>query len=304
MPDSNPPPRPGSPTALPSLDTLGLGRTAGQRGAEIMAGVRAETMPSPVTIALSRTSGRVAVRLMRAITRNRSQGVLNFLPIRTGGITELIKEAVQTMTEKLFLVDIAAGFSPRGIELAQAFPDADVLEIDLPDVIQEKRKRLEKARNVLIPANLEWRAADMGITPLAEVLQNRRAQAISAEGLTPYFPPDQIVRIIRQIHDNLIPGGVFACDMAWKEGIRQTQEVASFLSRQAGVFVGAMTDQQQVYSIFQQANYDQVRVYLPSEVAQKFRLPQPVSDLQFLVTARRKPEDGSAPKPGEEVKPS
>ena len=53
-----------SPTATPGGDSFGLGRTPGQRGAEILAGFRAEKLPSPETRALSRMSGRVFARLL------------------------------------------------------------------------------------------------------------------------------------------------------------------------------------------------------------------------------------------------
>jgi O-methyltransferase involved in polyketide biosynthesis len=286
--EQSPPEGQASPTAQVTPDSMGLGRTPGQRGAEIMAGIRAETMPSPITIALSRWSGRIVVRFMRGLSRNRSQGILNFMPVRTGGITALIKEAIGEQKGSLLLVDIAAGFSPRGVELAQAYPNAEVIEIDLPDVIAEKKKRLERAQNFKVPANLHWRAADMGIKPLSEVLEGRTAHIISAEGLTPYFPPPDLVKIVRQIHDSLKPGGTLVCDMAWREGIRQTQEVSSFLSRQAGNFLGAMDSQEQARGIFAEAGYSEVNIYLPSEVAQKYNLPQPVLDLQLLVTARKK----------------
>jgi hypothetical protein len=57
-----------SPTALPSSDVLGLGRTSGQRGAEIMAGVRAEITPSPITIALSPSRQKKSMPLHKITT--------------------------------------------------------------------------------------------------------------------------------------------------------------------------------------------------------------------------------------------
>jgi O-methyltransferase involved in polyketide biosynthesis len=273
-----------SPTAQPSRDVLGLGRTSGQRGAEIMAGIRAEMTPSPVTIGLSRTSGRIVARLMRAISRAvASPGTLNFLSVRTGGITALVREAVKEITDSLCIVELAAGFSPRGVELAQALPHAQVIEVDLPDVIQEKKRRLQKVRSLTLPPNLEWREADLGVVPLSEVLAGKTAHAVAAEGLLPYFPPEKIVDIVKNIRLNLKPGGVLVCDMAWSKGIQAGGEGSRYLSRQAGTFLGAMSSPEEGRSLFEQAGYLNVTSHLPTELAEKHSLPRPVNDLQFIV---------------------
>lgn len=273
-----------SATAQPSKDVLGLGRTSGQRGAEIMAGIRAEITPSPITIGLSRISGRIVARLMRAISRAiASPGMLNFLSVRTGGITGLVREAIKDMPEPLCIVELAAGFSPRGIELAQALPQAQVIEVDLPDVIHEKKKRLQKVRNLTLPPNLEWREADLGIIPLSDVLAGKTAHAVAAEGLLPYFPPEKIVELVRNIRLNLKPGGVLVCDMAWSKGIQAGGEGSRYLSRQAGTFLGAMSSPEEGRSLFEQAGYFNVTSHLPTELADRFNLPRPVNDLQFIV---------------------
>lgn len=272
-----------SPTAQPSKDVLGLGRTSGQRGAEIMAGVRAEMTPSPVTIALSRTSGRIAVRLMRAMSIGVPVGTLNFLSVRTGGITALLRDAIKDVKSDLCIVELAAGFSPRAIELAQTLPNAEVIEIDLPDVVREKKRRLEKVRTFALPSNLQWREADLGVVPLSQVLKGKTANAVATEGLLPYFTPEKIVDIVRNIRLNLKPGGVLVCDMAWKKGINATGEGARYLSRQAGLFLGAMETPDEGRALFTQAGYENVSAHLPSELAEKFNLPRPVSDLQFMI---------------------
>jgi O-methyltransferase involved in polyketide biosynthesis len=251
-----------------------------------MAGIRAEIRPSPITIALSRTSGRIAARLMRAIAIGVPVGTINFLSVRSGGITALLREALQEIHDDLCIVELAAGFSPRGVELAQALPHAEVIEVDLPDVIQEKKKRLEKMRPFVLPSNLYWREADLGRTPLSEVLEGKMAHAVATEGLLPYFPPEKIVHIVKSIRLNLKPGGVLVCDMAWKKGIHAGGEGSRYLSRQAGAFLGAMETPEQGCSLLTQAGYTDVSFHLPTVLAAKYDLPRPVSDLQFIVVGR------------------
>jgi O-methyltransferase involved in polyketide biosynthesis len=275
-----------SATALSTPDVLGLGRTSGQRGAEIMAGIRAEITPSPVTIALSRTAGRIVARVMRAISIGVPPETVNFLPVRTGGITALVREAIKDLDDKLCIVELAAGFSPRGMELAQALPNAEVIEVDLSDVIQENKKRLERVKTLTLPPNLEWREADLGVTPLSKVLGGKTAHAVAAEGLLPYFAPEKIVDIVRHIRHNLKPGGVLVCDLAWKKGIQAGREGARYLSRQAGVFQGAMASPEEGRELFVRAGYSDVTHHLPTALAEKYNLPRPVNDLQFVIVAR------------------
>ena len=279
-----------SPTAQVSPDKLGLGRTSGQRGAEIFAGVRAEFLPSPVNVALSRWSGRLTARMMKTMGLmfgKTINGYVNFMIARTDGITRLVQEAIPEDAKDILLVDIAAGFSPRGIQLAQAIPSARVIEIDLPDVILEKKRRLKRVRDFEIPLNLDWITADLGVQSLSDVLANQRVDAISAEGLTPYFAPADLILIASSIKDNLKSGGVFVTDMAWSKGVKEGGRASHFLSQQAGTFLGAMKNKEEAEQIFRDAGYDTVTVYIPTEISQRFGFPQPANDLQFLVVAKK-----------------
>jgi len=53
-----------------------------------------------------------------------------------------------------------------------------VIEIDLPDVIQEKQKRLEKG-GISIPPNILWKSADLGVQPLNAVLEGQLVNGAS-----------------------------------------------------------------------------------------------------------------------------
>ncbi|NDJ61722.1 MAG: class I SAM-dependent methyltransferase [Chloroflexi bacterium] len=286
-----------SPTARPTHDSMGLGRTSGQRGAEIFAGIRAENFPSPLTNALATWGGRVSARVLMALSKRfirDMQPNTNYMIVRNKGLTQLVQAELPEDQSDLLLIDIGSGFSPRGVELAWALPHAQIVEIDLPDVVREKQARLERARDVEAPTNIRWLAADLGVVQLAEVLGDLRADVISAEGLTPYFPPNELIEMTSHFRACMKPHGVFVSDMAWKAGNRAAGPGASFVSRQAGRYLGAMEDQEQACSIFEAAGYAETMIYMPTEVAQRFDLPQPVADLQFMVVARNQAKSPAA----------
>src|SRR5579871_941711 len=106
-------------------DLLGMGRTAGQRTAEVFAGLRGELMRSPESSALSHMTGRITARLIMATG---SKKALNFVPVRHGAFAGLIKQSLGSDSAGKVLVEIAAGYSPRGIALAKAMPDLQVIE--------------------------------------------------------------------------------------------------------------------------------------------------------------------------------
>lgn len=272
------------PTAQTSPDAFGLGRTSGQRGAEILAGLRAELLPSPESMALARFGGRAIARLAMAMEKN--PAALNFIVARLLGITRLIQQNLPVEDDNLWLVDIAAGFSPRGIHLAQSRPTAQVIEVDLPDVVREKEVRLRRARNLYIPPNLSWRSADLAVMPLANVLDGEPVDVISAEGLNAYLTPHDITRTATRIRECLKPGGVYVSDIPWTEGMHHAQQATRFFSRQAGTYKGVVDSTEEMRELMFAAGYKEVLVYKPSESAAELGLPTPLLDFSFFVVAR------------------
>ncbi len=273
------------PTAQTSPDAFGLGRTSGQRGAEILAGLRAELLPSPESLALARFGGRAIARLAMAMEKN--PAALNFVVGRLNGITELVRRALSPNASKLLLMDIAAGFSPRGIQLAQSIPTAQVVEVDLPDVVRDKEARLRRARNLQVPTNLSWRSADLAVTALAQVVEKESADVISAEGLNAYLAPEDITRTATRILECLKPGGTYISDIPWAEGMDYAQQATRFFSRQAGVYKGVIDSAEAMRDLMLTAGYKTVIIHKPSEVAAELKLPTPILDFSFFVVAQR-----------------
>jgi O-methyltransferase involved in polyketide biosynthesis len=266
-------------------DTLGLGRTAGQRTAEVFAGLRAELLPTPESLALARISGRITARLMASLG---SKSALNFVPVRLGSFAGLIKQVLGTEIAGKTVVEVGAGFSPRGIILAQELPQLQVIEIDLPDVVADKKQRLYKG-GITIPSNIIWKSADLGVKPLSEVMNNQQVDIVAAEGLLAYFEYADITRIAHQVYQSLKPGGVFIADLGYTtpEGAKETSRLVSIFRRYTSSTPGAVSSEETAYKLFYDAGYEKVELYRMPQTAEMFDLPQPVTDVLFFMVAHR-----------------
>jgi SAM-dependent methyltransferase len=273
----------GSLTARFNRDPLGLGRTAGQRGAEIIAGIRAEMIHTPETQALSKLSGRLTAKTIMALER---EGTFNYIPARYEAMTDLAMRHTP-FEQGSTIVEIAAGFSPRCIHLARRIPESQVIEIDLSDVVMEKRKRLERQPNVRLPGNLHWRAADLSQQMLSEVLNQRLVDVVIAEEMLLYFAVEDCMHILQQVWRSLKRGGYFVCSIGYRPGIQQAHQAARFFNRQAGNFLGTVRTEEEAKRLFEQCGYDDVQVWRISQLATQLKLPEVPTDVELVVLARR-----------------
>ncbi len=278
-----------SPTAQETLGVLGLGSTQGQRSAEMVAGLRAELMPSPETLALTRTAGRVIAGVLLRIARG-DHAKINVVAARPAAFHHLITQELRDKPEAHF-VELAAGFLPRGLQLARLLPSLKVTEIDLPNVISDKQQRLQKAR-LAMPPNIHWLSADLGVTPLSRVLEGQKADVIAAEGLLGYFPLDQVQLIAARVRESLKPDGVFIADIGTQEGIKllsqgKTRQAINIFRRNVGQWPGLVRDGQHAQDIFRAAGYRHVETHaLSALVADLPHVPKPVADVTLFVIAR------------------
>jgi O-methyltransferase involved in polyketide biosynthesis len=282
-----------SPTAAQTPDTFGLGTTQGQRSAEMVAAFRAEVMPSPETKALASMKGRITAGVVMRLARSKLS-MFNFIVARPAAFKVIIENNIPKDKADIKIVEIAAGLSPRGLYLARALPNAQIIEVDLPGVVKEKESRYRKAK-IDIPSNLSWRGADLGVTPLAQVLEGQKVDIVTSEGLNQYFPPKEIQNIARYIYETLIPGGAYICDISIDEfrkvAEREIPGAANFFSRQAGKFSGIVENEDAAKDLLLGAGYERVEVYRPSAVAESLReVPKPVVDLSAIFCAHKKTE--------------
>lgn len=279
-PSSSPKPQ-HSITGTASPDSYGLGSTPGQRGAEILAGLRANQNPSPENLALSRMSGRVIARIMLGMIRDTLP--LNFTLARPMVIDGIIRKSLANRTYPV-IVDIAAGLAPRGIHLAKEYPQSQVIEIDLPEVIAEKQRRLQR-KHIDIPSNLIWLTGDLAVTPLSAILGEQKAHIISAEGLLPYLDHNQIKQLGRWVSESLYPGGIFVADAPLRKGVQEIQQLASFFSRQAGNWYGILDEEMVGVQLLMDSGFDQVETYVATDFADEFKLPMPMIDVSCFMVA-------------------
>ncbi|MDW8300333.1 MAG: hypothetical protein RML95_13450, partial [Anaerolineae bacterium] len=113
-----------SPTARESSGILGLGRSGGQRSAEMLAGVRAELMPKPEYLAMTRPAGRVIGGMLLRLARN-DQPKLNVVIARPEIFRHLATQHLAGKTDAHY-VELASGFLPRPWQLANEFPQLRV----------------------------------------------------------------------------------------------------------------------------------------------------------------------------------
>jgi O-methyltransferase involved in polyketide biosynthesis len=265
-----------------SFNPLLVGRTQGLRGSsEIMAGARAELSPSPITLALSSLGGRVTARTVMNLGLNKS--AVNYFAARMAVMTDLVVRLLKEKSEPV-MVDLASGFSPLGWQVAQELPNAQVIEIDLPNVLQEKRKRLQKA-HIEIPSNLELLEANLGEHELHHVLHGREATVIAYTGI--YFTPQEQVTVARYLRENLAPNGFCVCNTQWKEGQRQIREATRFFRSQTGETPGVWESQQAAAKVFTDAEFSDVNVLYPSQLGERIGATLPIMDVELIVVAKK-----------------
>lgn len=277
-----------SPTAQESSGILGLGRSGGQRSAEMLAGVRAELMPKPEYVAMSRPAGRIIGSMLLRLARG-DQAKLHVVIARPEIYRYLVTQLLQGKTDPHY-VELASGFLPRPWQLASEFPHWQVTEVDLPEVMAEKQKRFAAAK-LPLPPNLKMRSADLGVTPLAEVLEGERADVISAEGLLGYFPLDKVQHIAASVRESLKEGGIFIADIASREtmaelGQGKGRQAIAIFRRNAGSWLGVVDDQAHAQVLFKAVGYSQVETHRIPELAERLpHVPKPVANATLFVIA-------------------
>lgn len=249
-------------TAEFTKDHLGLGRTAGQRNAEIVAGIRAELDPTPLHHALCRYSGRLAAKMLNGFGGTKSYEVLSAIVLQTRAMVNLASHYLSS--DALLLVNLAPGFGPHGYQLAKRFPQLQVLEIDLPDVVKEKERRLRKGLSGDLPANLSWKAADLGTEALDDVLEERKADMIFAPGLMSYFYPEEVKNLTSKIKNSLKPDGYFIGDVAWHPELSHFRSGASWFGRNSAHFLCMPKTVEEAKALLQ--GYNDVAFYYLAEM--------------------------------------
>ena len=177
------------------------------------------------------------------------------------------------------VIEIAAGFSPRG-SMASADPDVRYFEVDLPDVVELKRKRLQGTvggRAVLERENFELCPGDVTQLDFAEFPQRR--SFVITEGLMMYFKRDEQLRIWRNIaaHINAC-GGEYVFDYIPLDDEPPRSAFGEMLSRwrsrwQKPAFAYDDRTRMQVADDLRSAGFTNVEAYNSADIAREWQLP-------------------------------
>ena len=161
-------------------------------------------------------------------------GLERTLLARHRAIDEILTRAIEA-GEISQVIEIAAGYSARGLRFARRFPHVTYLEGDLAPIAQAKRARLDAAG--LRGANHEVRAldavADVGPESLAEVaaaLDPAKGTAVITEGLLGYLDPATVAGIWRRIATALgrFPEGLYLSDLFVASELRRSNVARAF----------------------------------------------------------------------------
>jgi O-methyltransferase involved in polyketide biosynthesis len=265
---------------------MALGHTPSTRSAELVAGARAALMNTEETLALSKMSGRIVSRFLSDI--DGKLNILWFFPARMMAIESLTKKHFAEDKPGRLLVDVAAGFSPRGLHMAKQYPQAEVIEIDLPEMVAEKQKRLQKGK-IEIPPNLKWIGTDLGKSNLSDVLEGRKADLITAEGLTLYLTRTENSRLFKQISSSLKPGGIMMVEIYFRDKLQHLRQnahinsVASFILRMVGSVPGLMPDLETVKQLMSEAGLGEIAEHPVSTMMEELGQPKPVDVISIIL---------------------
>lgn len=260
-----------------------LGYTQEQRGSAIQAGARAEVTPSPLTWALSTTSARIAARLL--ITAGLSGSLLAYPVFRPRGVGLLYKRALPPDVAHPLLVDPAGGYTPQNIWLAEDLPHAQIVEIDVPEVIEDKLRRLRRTANLSLPPNIEFVPADLSQMTLEQALSGRRPHVIEALGT--YLPHADYVTVLRYLRDIIAPEGQGAviANFVWQPGIRAMTRFRRLYQVQVGDLPGQVNSEDEARALFRQAGYEHIEIAYFPDLARELGYTEP-ANVELLAILR------------------
>lgn len=276
-----------------SYDSLGLGPTPAQRSAEVIAGLRATIVQDNETKALASIRGKIVAQMFVSLTNKQ---IVRYVPARMWCVTQAARHIIAGKGDHFTLVEVAVGFSPRTLHLAREYPNAEIIEIDLPHVIEERQNRLRKG-HVDVPDNVKQMKADLGSTPLADVLGETRADIITAEGLTQYFEPEENVLLFRNLRQALKPDGAFVTEIYYKSKMQRmlhdksTGAAGSLFMRQVGNAPGLVKDDDELRQWLDDAGYGKTQQYSAEELLAPLGEDKPLLDIQTYIIAWNKADN-------------
>lgn len=166
----------------------------------------------------------------------------------------------------------------------------------MPHVLQERKRRLEKA-GIELPPNLKEFEADLGQISLADVLGDVRADLVTAEGLTLYFEPEENVQLLNNLGEALKPEGAVVTEIYYKSNIHNlsrnyaTGPIMSLFLRQVGSTPGLIKDDDELRQWLNEAGFSEYQSFSAEKLLTPLGEEKPVLDLQTYIIAWNNKQD-------------
>ncbi len=178
-------------------------------------------------------SGNREEALERAI-----DGWLAPAPLGRAAFAERALETAVRVGARQYLI-LAAGYDTFAYRQPGWARKLTVFEIDLPAVLQDKRRRLERA-GILLPENLHFVEADFRDMGWPAALENTGAFSrekisfCSLLGLIHYLPEGAFAELLEALGSRLRPGSSLAFDYPNKDAAEPPAQKRSLLAEGAG----------------------------------------------------------------------
>ncbi|MGM0575935.1 MAG: class I SAM-dependent methyltransferase [Myxococcota bacterium] len=191
------------------------------------------------------------------------------------------------------VLELAAGLSRRGATFS-ADPDVDYVEVDLPHVVEAKRRLLARTPEGTAVArrpNLRMAGADVTDTALWSLVDPRPGLFVVAEGLLMYLDAGAQRALWRMVADLLrsAGGGTLAFDLLPSPEEPRPGPVGAVLGWLMRRFTGGRSfvrderTRDDLVRELREAGFDEVHLYEPRAVAEDWSLPHPRVRSRILV---------------------
>lgn len=189
------------------------------------------------------------------------------------------------------VIEIAAGFSPRGSMVSED-PSIDYVEVDMPEVIELKRRRLQSStdgKRVLARKNFKLQPGDVTRLDFTEFPQ--QPSFVVTEGLMMYFRREQQLHIWRNIANHIDKcGGEYVFDYIPLDDEPPRSFLGKFFSTVRSLFLKQTyaydeRTRMQIADDLRSAGFKRIDVYNSAKIAREWRLPK--SDIPTRVIIYR-----------------
>ncbi|MEL6408626.1 MAG: hypothetical protein AAFR81_29935 [Chloroflexota bacterium] len=250
-------------------------------GSQLQAGARAELIDSPVTKALSTFGGRIAAQTMQYMFKGRMDGLMNYAAFRPRAMQYVLESLLGEPSEATNkrVLDPAGGYSPVFYWLAQKYNNVSFIEVDIPKVIENKRRMLYPLG---IPRNLRLRDGDLSNQHLHEIV-TRRSDIMLTIGA--YVTKAKFRELLDYLPHVMKSGAYLVASFPYLPGIDNFQQNSMIFSKIVTEPRGTIANEKVLHTIFRDTPFDLIESVCLSELAREREMPIP-ADIEIFAVAK------------------